>query len=169
MSLPKSQYQFRMVLGVPRGTCRDSRKQLHKVMVTTAITPAINPTSDKMPFIPAYTGRYADEQMRLFKSAQALFGFTPQQADKFAKHAAQDAAILLKDARASIKVGKGDKDNKGTIADAASAKKVSLTNSLNLVHTIGHIDEIGKHGISYGHTKWVLVEALQNYAADLLD
>ena len=138
-------------------------------MQTPTISPAINtPVSDK-PFVPVYTGRYADEQMRLFKSAQALFGFTPQQADKFAKHAAQDAAIVLKDAKASIKVGAANKDGKASISDAASAKKVTLTNALNLVHTIGHIDEIGKHGISYGHTKWVLVEALQNYANDLKD
>lgn len=135
-------------------------------MSTTTASPAINTETEIR--VPAFTGRYAQQQEGLFKQSMKLFGFTAKQAEKFAKQAAQDAATAFNNAPANFKVGKVNEDGKATISDAAKQKGVTLTNSLNLVRAIQWIDEAGKNGVSYGNTKWQLKPELQAYADDVL-
>lgn len=117
---------------------------------------------------PSFGGRYSAEMERLFIESQSVFKLSAQQAERFARQAGADAGLVLNSTKATITVGKGNKDNKGTIKDASSAKNVTLTNALNLVHTLQWLGDAGKHGLSYGHTKWQLSDALQAYV-DKLD
>lgn len=112
-------------------------------------------------------GRFAFEMNRLYDATQKLFGFTEAQAEKFARQAASDAGAALKNANATLKVGKANSDGKATISDASKMKGVTLTNALLVTHAISWIDDAGKHGVSYGKTKWTLAPELQKYVDGL--
>lgn len=136
-------------------------------MTTTEIKPTASPAPITRP-LGVFTGRYAKQQEQLFDEAQKLFGLTPAQADKFAIHAAQDAATALHSVSANFKIGKANDDGKATITDAAKQKGITLTNALHMVRAMQWIGEAGKNNISYGNTKWKLSEPLQKYVDEVL-
>lgn len=109
-------------------------------------------------------GRYSAEMERLYNQAQELLGFTPTQAEKFARQAGADAGSALKNSVASIRVSKANADGKATISDAAKLKGVTLTNSLAIVRAIQWIGEAEKNFVSYGKTKWTLSAMNENLA-----
>jgi len=129
-----------------------------------SVIPATNTETKRPDF---GQGRFAFEMNRLYDASQKLFGFTEAQAEKFARQAASDAGAVLKNANATLKVGKANPDGKATISDASKAKGVTLTNALLIVHSISWIDDAGKHGVSYGKTKWLLIPELQKYVDGL--
>lgn len=113
-------------------------------------------------------GRFAGEMQNFWEQSQKLFGLTPAQAEKFARQAASDAGAILANATATIKIGKMNKDGKASISDASKVKSASLTNALALVRAIQWAGDAGPNGLSYGKTKWTLVEPLQQYVAGLI-
>ena len=115
-------------------------------------------------------GRYSNEMERLFNQAQELLGFTPAQAEKFARQAGADAGSALKNSVATIRVSKANADGKATISDASKLKGVTLTNSLAIVRAIQWIADAEKNFVSYGNTSWKLSdmnENLKKYVAGL--
>lgn len=114
-------------------------------------------------------GRFSPQMESLYESACNLFSMTEAQADKFARQAAADAGDVLRNASASFKVGKANKDGKASITDASKMKGVHLTNALNIVRAIQWAEEAGKNGVSYGFTEWKLTPELQKYVDGLIE
>ena len=119
---------------------------------------------------PFGNGRYSKETERLFEESKSVFGFTEEQALKFAKNAASDFGKLMKDVTVKLTVGKPSLDNKATMGEICSRKGVTLTNALTLVRALQWVKEAERNGISYGFTKWSISrmnDNLQEYVANL--
>jgi hypothetical protein len=113
-------------------------------------------------------GRYSDFMVTLHKQSQRLFNLSSEAAEKFARQAATDYGIAMKDQKVDAKVGKASgKDNKVTLSEAVKAKGIRATNALSLAHAIQWIGEAMKHGVSYGETKWAVNDTLKGYIVDL--
>jgi hypothetical protein len=84
--------------------------------------------------------------------------------DIFVRHLFKDANEIVRDANASLKIGKSI-SSKGvvTLTDVVRAK-ISATNALRLASTLVWMSEAGKHGISFQFTEWALTEPLVDYA-----
>lgn len=111
--------------------------------------------------------RYSDEMTRIFTGCVALFGVSPDKAEKIARIAAADAGNALKNARAEIKVGKANSDGKATISDASKLKGVTLTPALSVVRALQWANDAGKNGVSYSHTKWQFIPVLNEWIEGL--
>ena len=134
--------------------------------MSTTLAPA-TPATEKRPNFG--NGRFSPQMEELFDKSQDLLGFTPTQAERFARQAANDAGAVLKNAPAAFKVGTVNaKSNTASISDAAKVKSVTLTYALNIVRALQWIDDAGKNGISYGHTKWKLMPGLQKWVDELV-
>lgn len=114
------------------------------------------------------SGRYSNLMVTLHKQVIKLFDVSTEVAEKFARQAATDYGAAMKDAKVEAKFGKATgKDMQVTLSEAAKVKNVTSTPALNLAHAIQWIGEAGKHGVSYGHTSWMLDDTLRAYLTEL--
>jgi len=112
-------------------------------------------------------GRYSSEMERIYKGCIERFGIESAKAEKIAKQAGSDAGAAFRNATASIKIGKGNKDGKVTIADASKAKGITLTNPLAIVRALQWISDAGVNHVSYGFSKFRLTDELEKWIDDL--
>lgn len=131
------------------------------------IEPTIKPAITEK-YAPNFgAGRYSDLMATLYKQAQKLFGLSEEQAEKFARDAATTHGAAMADARIDAKAGKASKDGKVTLSEASKVKGVTSKPCLALMHAIQWVGDAGKHGVSYGGTKWKLDEVLEGYIETL--
>lgn len=112
-------------------------------------------------------GRYSAEAERVWRQCQDVLGIASDVAERIARRAVSDAGEVFKQASATLKVSKVSKDGKVTLADASKVKGITVTNALMIIRTLDWIDEAGKNGISYGHTKWVLTPPLVEWVDEI--
>lgn len=135
--------------------------------MNATVTPAVE-IKPVLPVGPDFgKGRYSSEMQKYYLAMQALLGISDKAAEKIARQMGSDAGAISARMTAEIKVGRSGKDGKVTFKDIASAKGVTGTNALNIVHAVQWIDTAGKNGISYGFTKWHLDTALHQYVLEV--
>ena len=113
-------------------------------------------------------GAYRGEIEKYFNALQVHFGISPKASLHIARQAAQGVNNALKSASREFKVGKANSDGKGAIAETCKTKGVTMTNPMSIVHAVLWLNDAGKHGISYGKTKWHLADgdnSLATYVA----
>ncbi len=136
-------------------------------MSTTTLLKPANENKDQSTKPDFGNGRYSGEMAYYYDAMQSIYGIEPAKAEKITRQIGADAGAVFKDTRATIKVGKANKDNKATIADASKATGVTLTVPLSIVRAIQWAGEAGKNGVSFGHTDWKLCEPIQTWINEL--
>lgn len=137
-------------------------------MQTINVESAKSATENKLKEAPNFgAGRYSELMSTLHKQSQRLFGLNEEQAEKFARDAATTHGLAMADAKVEAKAGKASKDGKVTLSEASKVKGVTSKPCLALMHAIQWCGEAGKHGLSYGGTKWQLDEVLGGYVESL--
>jgi len=113
-------------------------------------------------------GRYSALMEECFYDAQRLFKLDERQADKLAHAIGRDFGAAMKDAKVDAKVGKStSKDGKVTLAEAAKAKGLTITNPLRALQIMQYMNDAGKYSISSGDTQWKVVGEFGEWLSNL--
>lgn len=106
-------------------------------------------------------GRYSNLMTQAYNGLQTVFGLDWQHAAHLAKHIASHVGAIMKDRPAEVKVGRSDSGGRLSLSEAIKIKGMLATPELSIMRALVYAKEAGLNGISYGYTKWVPVESVQ--------
>ncbi len=144
---------------------RDNTIQLHIVMSTVATETA--PSQSKATKPDFGQGRYSGLMHEVFDDSQTVFHLSAEKAEKLARSIATEIGAVMASSKVSIRLGKVSKENTLTIREAASIKGILVTPNIATLRALLYAGEAGKHGFSFGNTKWTPTEDLGKYISSL--
>lgn len=112
-------------------------------------------------------GRYSPLMEEVYNDAQVVFGITPVQAEKLARGIATELGAIMASAPVEVRLGKLSKDGKLTIAEASKLKGFTLTYNIAALRALHYAGDAGKHGFSFGATKWRTAGSLAKMLSEL--